>query len=659
MKIRAILRRPDFHAGLLFWGLLAAAALATLQGVHGGFAIDDFPNLDGLANVSAAPGLDSFLAFVLNGFSSPLGRPLALATFALQHHDWPGHAEAFIYVNVMLHLVNGCLVYWCLLRITALVPAWHGPAHELVPLAATAFWLFASPQAGAVLYVVQRMTVLSATFVLAGLLMYLQGRRAELAGRVRHGLFFMAAGVAAGAGIGFLAKETAALFPLLVLCLEFTLLRALPRSRAWRAATVLLLWLPSALVIAKLATYVPHEIPAGLRNFTQGERLLTEPRILLMYLGKALVPPLYGLRLYYDDLEVSRSLLSPPTTALCLVFWTALVTLAWRWRRLAPPFTFAVAWYLGAHLLESTVIPLELAFDHRNYVALLGPAFALAWYGRRMLALPVLSRVRPLLAGASVAYGLFIGFAFFQTAAFWSKPWELANFWAQRQPESRRAQLVVPKFYWRLGQPDEAIASDERALARWPGDVAFFLSMMETSCAFRHLPKPDFRRLPAIMARWDSTFPATIGFLDSLVGYAEKGQCSRYSPAELWAVVEMVYEQPRLATQMQNRYLLESRIAELAGDRALARQLLDQAMGMEPTPAPVMFHNAIAWALAAGDVAAARDYLQRYEESQRRYSLRTLASRRDRARLREAVDQFSPATPSAPQACTGASCQNS
>ena len=42
-------------------------------------------------------------------------------------------------------------------------------------------------------------------------------------------------------------------------------------------------------------------------------------------------------------------------------------------------FAFAVLFFLGNHLLESSALPLEMVFDHRNYLAGLGPLMYLAY----------------------------------------------------------------------------------------------------------------------------------------------------------------------------------------------------------------------------------------------------------------------------------------
>ena len=53
--------------------------------------------------------------------------------------------------------------------------------------------------------------------------------------------------------------------------------------------------------------------------------------------------------LYHDDIQVSTSLLSPPSTIFAILFLTAVVAEAWTMRRTTPYFGFAVAWFLLGH----------------------------------------------------------------------------------------------------------------------------------------------------------------------------------------------------------------------------------------------------------------------------------------------------------------------
>lgn len=631
-----------------FLALLAIAGAALMPGLDGMFMVDDYENLRGLQDIADDPGAFSALRYMTSGITGNLGRPLSLATFALQYASWPTDPSAFIGANIALHLFNACLLMGGLGAILALARpgrASNGP----IALAAAWLWTFSALQTGAVLYVVQRMAELSGTCVLAGLWLYVAGRRREIEGRVRSGLLLMLLGAGVGTVLGVLAKESAALFPLMLLALEATLFAALPRSTQWRRLSWLVLWLPSALLAAYLASLVPSQLHGlSMREFTLGERLLSEPRVLFLYLGKFLLPPLYGIRLYYDDLAVSHSLLAPWTTLPALAGVLGLLAAAFAQRRRAPMFAFAVLWFAAAHLIESTVVPLELAFDHRNYVALLGPALGLAAGGAALLAWAPLARVRPALLAGIALYLAFFSFTCWQSARFWGQPWELMSYWARTQPDSRRAYHGEVQFYWGAAQPEKAAATLDRALARWPGDVSFLLGKFEQGCLFPDQPVPPLEAILPAVAQFDSTAPASVGTLDVILTSTEMGLCSRYTPTELWAMTQMLFEAAPLKDYVRVRLQILARIAALAHDAPVARSLLDQALRIEPSASG--YERALQWSLEAGDGGCARYYLQHLASP-------AVAKPMDRLIYRDRFTQFAERVARLPDAAPSAACQ--
>ena len=65
-------------------GVLVLSYFLLSPGLHGGFLLDDYYNLGGLANIDSV-GDDGIWQFIFSGISSYLGRPLSLASFAIQH----------------------------------------------------------------------------------------------------------------------------------------------------------------------------------------------------------------------------------------------------------------------------------------------------------------------------------------------------------------------------------------------------------------------------------------------------------------------------------------------------------------------------------------------------------------------------------------------
>jgi hypothetical protein len=172
------------------------------------------------------------------------------------------------------------------------------------------------------------------------------------------------------------------LLPVYALALEWTLL-GFAGNRAGRDPRLVTLHavvigLPGVLGLAWLLPRALDPNAFNGRNFTLGERLLTEGRVVVDYLHWTLLPNLSQLSLYHDDYPVSRGLFSPHGTLLALLLLAALLGLMVWLRRRRPLVALGLAWFFAAHLLTATVLPLELMFEHRNYFASLGLMLAIA-----------------------------------------------------------------------------------------------------------------------------------------------------------------------------------------------------------------------------------------------------------------------------------------
>jgi tetratricopeptide (TPR) repeat protein len=103
------------------------------------------------------------------------------------------------------------------------------------------------------------------------------------------------------------------------------------------------------------------------RTFNLKERLLSEPRIILFYLSLIYYP--IPTRLSIDhDVTISKTLLSPPTTLFSILFIVVILFFAFYLSRRRPFIAFSIIFFFLNHLIESSFLPLELVFEHRNYI---------------------------------------------------------------------------------------------------------------------------------------------------------------------------------------------------------------------------------------------------------------------------------------------------
>jgi tetratricopeptide (TPR) repeat protein len=454
-----------FHKLLLPVSLLLVLLLvfALYQpGLHGGFLFDDYPNLEELGSYGGITNYETFKNFVFNGISSPLGRPLALATFLLDDNTWPSHAEWFKTTNLKIHILTGLFLCWASLHLMRLYGK-HEATAAWIALLSASIWMLHPYMVSTTLYVVQRMAQLAAMFVFMGLAGYLYGRCLLSSNRVSSAYVWMSASLGIATVLALLSKENGVLLPLMVAAIEFCLPKNLPKLKLWWM--LIFIGLPGLAIFALLAkeiNFSPDAWPG--RPFTQPERLLTEPRIVCEYLFHLYVPRIEGRGLFQDGYNFSRSLFEPISTLFCILGLALLFVAALYLRRRTPLFSLSILFFFASHLLESTVVGLELYFEHRNYLSsafLFLPlsAWLVRFYEKDKKIVAVVGALLIILA---------LSFLTWKRVNIWSNTRQLEMYWAASTPESPRAQNKIGSILLNIGKLDESIAHMDKAVDRFP-----------------------------------------------------------------------------------------------------------------------------------------------------------------------------------------------
>ncbi len=415
--------------------------------MSGGFLFDDYPNLQHLGDLGGVVDWETFRAYVFSGFAGPTGRPLALVTFLLDDNAWPSQAPWFKQTNLLIHVLCGLLLCWATLLLLRNLKRVGEKQAQYIAVLACALWVLHPYMVSTILYVVQRMAQLATLFCLAGVVMYLYGRL-QLSMRPRRAYIFMSLGLVAGTFLATFSKENGALLPLLVLVIEFCLPREGRPAWQWRA---LFLWLPSLAVAALLARYIDFsDNPWPNRNFNQIERLLTEARIVCEYLLHLFVPRIEGNGLYQDGYVISKGLFEPVSTFFAIAFLVALLAVTFAIRKKAPLISLGLLFFFASHLMESTVVGLELYFEHRNHLASLFLFLPLAYY-----CVIYSARFKLLPALAVVVLGILASMTWLR-ASLWSDNDKLEFYWVQSATNSPRAINALAAHYLNNGDYEKA-----------------------------------------------------------------------------------------------------------------------------------------------------------------------------------------------------------
>ena len=297
----------------------------------------------------------------------PSTRVLSYLSFGLNYLS--GGTDVFGYhaVNFLIHFTSAVFLYLFLcqtLRLPRLRDRYGEMAHG-ISLLATFLWATSPLQVHAVAIIVQRMTCLVGLFTVMALYFYVRARMGESPWARGSSILFCLLSCLAAFG----SKENAAMLPISILLYDVLLIQGATRENLSRLLKYG--WIPMVLILLSLfafsdrltGIFQAYEV----RPFTLAERLLTAPRILVFYFTLLLYPIPTRLTLLHD-IDFSRSLLDPWTTlpALLAVALFGLVAIVMARRK--PLLAYCMLFFLLNHLIEGTVIPLELIFEHRNYI---------------------------------------------------------------------------------------------------------------------------------------------------------------------------------------------------------------------------------------------------------------------------------------------------
>lgn len=443
------------------WILLIALLVAVglyWSGLSGPFIFDDEWNLAPVSIWHA--GQSSLYQAIFPQASMVFSRPVAMGSFVLTTWLFGVDSFSFKLGNLIVHLACGVLI-WAVLRRLMTRDTRLAPHAELLAALAAAIWLIHPLHVSTVLYAVQRMAQLSALFTLAAVWSYLAGRQQIIEGRTGKAWFKLFFLFPLMVVLGLLSKQNAAVAPALCLVLEIAYFNK--QSRAGRSVWVFFsafLAIPMA-GVATLLVLAPHKLLAAYDdwNFTVWERLLTQARVLMDYVGMLLVPrsPLMGL--YTDDFITSHGLLSPPSTLLSLLALVAISIFAIAMRKRAPTVFAGWFFFLVAHSVESSFLPLEMYYEHRNYL----PAAGLFLAVLGLIALIPEFRTNQLSPRnlGLVGFGglvLVLCIATLGRVMVWRDLGSIAQLGVQTHPESLRARFDVS--VWALRRNDYKTALD-------------------------------------------------------------------------------------------------------------------------------------------------------------------------------------------------------
>lgn len=502
--------------------LLAITFILYWPGLSGPLLLDDVPNLyhlfrfgDGIINWKEALGLTIHAA----------DRPVTILSFMGNLWLSPGNVWALKFTNLSIHLLCGILIYrlsWLLLS--------RGVGDNLrtryLALWIAALWLLSPFLLSTVLYVIQRMAQLSTLFVLCGLVFYTAGR-INFENHKKPSISLIVVGLVIFWPLAVLSKQNGILLPLLMLVVEVFFFHGptpdvqVKKLRLWLCS---LACLPLLAMGSGIYFFDYSLVEYSGRNFTLYERLITQPRVLLDYIANLLlIPGASPMSLFHDDYVKSTGLLHPVSTIPCLLFTVIIISVAFftRGKKIGGVF-FGILFFYAAHIVESTFIPLELYFEHRNYLPAFGIYFSVV-YGMYLLLEKISFRRTAMIV--LLLYPLAFSVLTYQRALEWQKKSSIYFLSEITHPDSPRINEGLSYFYLSMNKPGKSLYHLDRALALNPGPKKpdFYFKYLLALCqGNRTMKGGEMSKLDFIEL---SDELSTISYFQMFIDAVEAGKC--------------------------------------------------------------------------------------------------------------------------------------
>ena len=349
--------------------------LAYSNSFTAGWQLDDPPNILNnhkvhITEFTSKQFWDAMTAQPGYPYAVDLHRPVARLSLGMNWFFGQDDITGYHVVNFSIHLFNSFFLFFLIQQLfkTPRLQNLYSPGQvSFIAITATLLWALNPIQTQAVTYIVQRMTSLAALFSILSLLFYIKMRLCQPG--VKRALFCTV--TILSYLLAFFSKQNAIMIILAVPFLEFFFFNITVSRKNLKSAIIL--FLGASIFCIGIAFLTKPDLLNLIfdlynkRPFTMLERVLTEQRILVFYLSQIFFPHPGRLSVQHDII-LSTSLFSPVSTVFAILLNIGLVTLALLTYKRQPLLSFAIIFFYINHLVESTFIPLELLFEHRNYL---------------------------------------------------------------------------------------------------------------------------------------------------------------------------------------------------------------------------------------------------------------------------------------------------
>ncbi|EMS80851.1 tetratricopeptide repeat protein [Desulfotignum phosphitoxidans] len=397
-------------------------------------------------------------------------RPISNLSIAINWYFGQTNVTGYHIVNIGFHILTAFFLYLSIINLfntPNLAGRYRGDGYFIAVLAAC-LWAVNPIQTQAVTYIVQRMAAMAAMFYVMGIYFYIKFRLCE---SFKRRIYFFS-GILFSFLLAVGSKENAIMLPVSLLLLEVVFFRDMSdyetrqKVLLWGAGLIVVVFVFGVFLF--LGGGVIESILGSYKNrtFSFFERVLTQPRIVMFYLSQIFYPIADRLSLDHD-IVVSTGLFYPWTTLPAAGLILLIVGIAIRQIIKWPLFSFAVLFFFLNHIIESSVIALELVFEHRNYLPSLFLFLPVATGIKRMI--NHYSMQKKIMEGLVIVFVTLLiallGLGTYTRNMVWTDEKILWEDVIQKSPgRARGYQNLAAAYYMDVKEYDQAIALFQKAM---------------------------------------------------------------------------------------------------------------------------------------------------------------------------------------------------
>ena len=309
----------------------------------------------------------------VHGILDPRG--VAILTFAINYHFGEFNVFGYHIINILIHIFSGILVFWLFLEVFKVGPA--------LSLLSSIFFIVHPVQTQSVVYIVQRMTSLSALLFLLSLFLFVN-YRISTNKKYRIAYYLLSLLLFASS---LLTKQNTATAPAIFILIDCLFMKSGEKfsikNLSYIIPYILLILIAylqisylsgnGALSTAGKALFFEHNNSSGLSV------TLSPENINLRYLATQMEVIWKYVLLFFLPIKLTLDYCFPLTDSIVTIKHILgaggiliAISLGWRLRNSSPRITAGIFWFFIFLAVESSVIPLDPIFEHRMYLPIIG-----------------------------------------------------------------------------------------------------------------------------------------------------------------------------------------------------------------------------------------------------------------------------------------------